>query len=110
MIAKTELNKLKKKLTEEKKEIEEKLKTHKKMPDFGSDTDPDEETDESGEFSNQLAIFQTYKNRLADVNLALKKIQNGKYGVCEKCKSAIALKLLLIDPESKLCQKCKKKN
>lgn len=109
MIAKTELNKLKKKLAEEKEEIEKELKRHKNVPDFGSDTDPDEETDESGEFSNQLALFQTYKNRLADINLALKKIQNGKYGVCEKCKSEIALKLLQINPESRLCQECKKK-
>lgn len=110
MFTKTELNKLKNKLMEEKEEIEKELKRHKDMPDFGSDVDSDEETDESEELSNQLALVQTYKNRMADINSALKKIQNGKYGICEKCKSEIALKLLQINPESRLCQKCKKAN
>lgn len=108
MIKKNELENLKKKLLEEKAEIEKELKIHGNAPDFGSDVDPDEETDESGEFSNQLALVQTYKNRLADVNLALKKIQNSEYGVCEKCEAEISSELLKINPESRLCRKCKK--
>ena len=70
-----------KKLEKEKMEIREELEKHK----------------------------QTYKERLADIDSALKKIKNGKYGVCEKCKKEISLKLLKIDPESRMCQECKKK-
>lgn len=101
--------KFKQKLEKEKKEILEELKTHKDIADFGSDVDPDEETDESAEYGNIMSVVQTLKNRLVDIELALKKIKNGKYGVCEKCKKKISEKLLEIDPESRLCRECKKR-
>lgn len=83
------------------------LETHKGMPDFGSDVDTDEETDESEEYGNVMSIVQTLKNRLSDIETALKKINNGKYGICEDCGKKISEKLLEINPESKLCQECK---
>lgn len=99
---------LKQKLEQEKNDILSELKKHKKVPDFGSDVDVDEETDESGAFGNELSIFQTYKTHLADIETALGKIEKGNYGICEKCKKEISSELLNIDPESRLCQKCKK--
>ncbi|MEK7634525.1 MAG: hypothetical protein AAB396_01400, partial [Patescibacteria group bacterium] len=56
---------LKQKLEQEKNDILNELKKHKEVPDFGNDTDVDEETDESSAFGNELSIFQTYKTRLA---------------------------------------------
>lgn len=107
---KKDLQQFKKKLEEEKRDMEKELKEHKKMPRFGTEsTDPDQETDESEEYGNQLSIIQTYKSRLSDINSALKKISNNKYGICEKCKSEIGLNLLKINPESRLCKECKKK-
>lgn len=41
------------------------------------------------------------------VKKALKRIENGKYGVCMECDSPIAYKRLLIDPTSELCINCK---
>ncbi|MEK9154480.1 MAG: TraR/DksA C4-type zinc finger protein [Patescibacteria group bacterium] len=107
---KKNIEQFKKQLEKEKKGIEEKLKKYVGMPDFGSDVDPDQETDESEEYGNRLSVAQTYKNRLADINSALKKAKNGNYGVCEKCKKEISLDLLKVDPESRLCKECKKKN
>lgn len=92
-----------------KKEIEEKIKSLYKTPDFGDEVDPDEETDETTEFDNQLSIAQAYKERLAKVDLALNKIEKGKYGVCEKCGVEISLDVLEAAPESRLCKECKKK-
>ena len=97
----------KQKLEQEKNDILSELKKHKEVPDFGSDVDVDEETDESGAFGNELSIFQTYKNRLADIESALKKIEEKKYGICENCKKEISPDLLSVDPESRLCQECK---
>lgn len=107
---KKDLQQFKNQLEKEKKDIEEELKKHKRMQRFGGTDilDPDQETDESEEYVNQLALSQTYKNRLADVNSALRKIKNGKYGICEKCKKEISIKLLKINPESRLCQDCKR--
>lgn len=98
---------LKQKLEQEKNDILNELKKHKEVPDFGNDTDVDEETDESSAFGNELSIFQTYKTRLADIELALKKIEEGNYGICENCKKEISQDVLNINPESRLCRECK---
>jgi len=79
------------------------------VPEFGSDVDSgDEEADEAEEFGTQLSIAQVLKERLADIELALKKIEEGKYGICEKCGGKISLDVLKAVPESRLCKKCKK--
>jgi DnaK suppressor protein len=84
------------------------IKRNEKPMDFGSDIDHgDEETDESEEVGNQLAVAQDLKMRLEDVDVALNKIHSGKYGVCEKCKKPIEKEILDIDPESRFCKNCK---
>jgi len=93
-----------------KRGIEEKVKSLYKVPEFGSDIDSgDEEADETEEFGTQLSIAQLLKERLADIELALKKIKEGKYGICEKCGKKISLDVLKVVPESRLCKECKKK-
>lgn len=105
MLSKEEI---KSKLEEEKKEIEAKIKELKQIPEFGDDVDSlEEETNESEEYGNQLAEMQIHKNRLADIESALNKIGNGKYGICEKCGKEIAEEILAIDPESRYCRSCK---
>jgi RNA polymerase-binding protein DksA len=102
-----DINKFKQKLEKEKQEVLEESKKHKGITDFGSDVDPDEETDESEEYSNVMSIVQTLKERLSNIESALEKINNGGYGICENCKKEISLEVLEIDPESKLCRECK---
>ncbi|MBI5401736.1 hypothetical protein HZB05_02855 [Candidatus Wolfebacteria bacterium] len=110
MINKEEIKKLKTKLEEEKAELEKEVAELKVVPDFGSDVDAsDEETDESQAYGNQLALMQTFKERLADIEFALDKMEKGTYGVCEKCGKEISLDVLEVDPESKLCREDKKK-
>jgi RNA polymerase-binding protein DksA len=97
-------------LEKTRKDIQNKIKRLYKVPDFGSDVDSgEEESDESEEFSTQLSIAQTYKERLADIDTALGKIEKKKYGICEKCGKKISLDVLKITPESRLCKQCKKK-
>ena len=84
------------------------VKRMEKPVDFGNDIDhQDEETDEAEEFGNQLAMAQGLKDRLDEIDLALSKIQNGRYGICEKCGGKIEPEILDIDPESRLCKDCK---
>lgn len=91
-----------------KNEIERRLRGLTRVPDFGSDVDPDEETSESEAYANQLSIAQVLKSRLGAVNDALRKIVKRRYGVCEKCGKEISPELLKIVPESKLCKECKR--
>lgn len=90
--------------------IESRIKKLYKVPEFGSDVDSgEEESNESEEFGNQLSVAQTYKERLADIDTALGKIEKKKYGICEKCGKKISLDVLKVAPESRLCKECKKK-
>lgn len=84
------------------------IQQNEKPVDFGSDIDHfEEESDEAEEVGNQLAIAQGIKGRLDDVEVALQKIRDGKYGACEKCGAEIEEGVLDIDPESRLCKNCK---
>jgi DnaK suppressor protein len=105
------LTQFKKWLEKHRKEIEKKLKKFRKVPDFGDDVDSgDEEADETEEFGAQLAIAQKYKEHLADIDEALRKIEKKKYGICEKCGKKISLDVLKAVPESRLCKDCKKRS
>jgi len=101
------LIKLKRRLLKERKKILKELRRLEDVSDLGGETDPDIETDESEELSNQLAENQVLKNRLADIELALGKMKKGTYGICENCKQEIEPEILKVAPESRLCKKCK---
>ncbi len=85
------------------------IKQNEKPTTFGDSIGrlEDEETDESEEVGNQLAVAQDLKKRLDDIDIALSKIHSGKYGICENCGKPIEKEILDIDPESRLCKNCK---
>lgn len=64
--------------------------------------------DEVEEYTRLLPIEYNLELRLKNINLALKKITKGKYGICEKCKKQIPIKRLKVYPEARTCLKCKK--
>src|SRR3989344_2799002 len=75
---------------------------------FGSDQDHfDEEADEAESMGMNLAIGSNLRERVNEIDVALQRIADGKYGFCEKCGQAIEEEILNIAPESKLCKKCK---
>ena len=91
-----------------KKKLETEIGTLGKAPDFGSDSDHFEEAaDEVEEYSTNLGVEQTARERRNDVVHALTKIEAGTYGTCEKCSAPLTLELLRIEPASRLCQSCK---
>ena len=47
------------------------------------------------------------KMHLAKLDLALKKLDAGTFGVCEECEEPIGKKRLEARPETKLCIRCK---
>lgn len=98
---KTELEKTKAGLLAQIKDLESPV-------DFGDDIDHlDEEADEAEELGNRLAVLKTLKERLQNIETALLKLVENRYGVCEKCGGAISWEILKIDPESKYCKECK---
>ena len=79
-----------------------------KVTDMGSDNDHlEEEEDEAEEFSINVAIAGGLKDRRENIEVALQKMTEGKYGKCEKCGEDIGISVLMVDPESRLCKQCK---
>ena len=59
------------------------------------------------EFS--LGLASNDREVLYELSDALKKIDDGKFGICEECKCAIAKIRLKAVPYAKLCVKCQEK-
>lgn len=106
---KEKLEAIKNELEDEKAELEVKIDTLEHGEDFGSDIDSlEEETDESEAYENHNAASQELRVRLADVEFAISRIENGTYGVCDECGEAISEEMLQVNPTSKLCRSCKR--
>ena len=73
------------------------------------DGDKDEEADEVQEYDNALSLEHSLELKLRDVNIALEKIENGTYGICENCSKEIGEERLRACPEAKTCLKCNEK-
>ncbi|MBU4348125.1 hypothetical protein KJ671_01280 [Patescibacteria group bacterium] len=83
MIEEKDLLKLKTDLEKRQKELEEKIEKLSKPVEFGDDTEgssSDEESDETEEFGNNLAVAEILKKELVDIKSALERIEKGEYG------------------------------
>ncbi len=111
MLTPKEIENLKKKLEAEQSEIVAELHALQKPEavDMGHETADiqDEQADEAEEINTDLAISQPLKERLEGIKMTLFKIEQGKYGFCEKCAAEIEKEILEIDPESRWCKHCK---
>ena len=111
MLSKEKIEYYKEKLERERAQLFKEIEKYEKPEDFGADTeDLDEEADEGEEIGNRLAIAQVKRTALAEVEHALGKIEEGTYGVCDRCKGEISEKVFAAAPESALCGTCKKEN
>ena len=70
---------------------------------------PDEMDLASSEYlqSFEFRLRGREKSLLSKLDLALKKIEDGTFGVCEICEEPIGKKRLEARPETTLCIKCK---
>jgi len=107
---------IKAKLEQERAAIEKQLETFaNKDPNVKGDWDSrfpkfdgniEEAADEVEEYSSRLPVEFSLETRLRDVNLALEKLAQGKYGKCDKCGKDIEEKRLEIHPAARFCMKC----
>jgi len=68
----------------------------------------DEGAAERAEYENILSTEHTLEKQLKDVDDALTRMEENKYGKCEKCNSTIIEKRLKAIPEARFCLKCGK--
>ena len=67
------------------------------------DSDKEEAADDAQEYDNALSLEYSLELKLKDVNNALEKIAEGKYGICENCGKEIDVQRLEACPEAKTC-------
>jgi len=77
-----------------------------KFPEYGDSED--ENADEVATFIDTLSLEDNLETSLNNVEAALKKIEKGKYGLCEKCGQPIDIKRLKVLPQAKHCLDCHK--
>jgi RNA polymerase-binding transcription factor DksA len=63
----------------------------------------------TAERTETLGLVESLKKNLDDVDLALRRLDEGLYGICIKCGREISPDRLAIRPESVLCVECKAK-
>lgn len=81
-----------------------------RFPHFNGETGGsslEKAADEVEEYEALLPVEFSLEKKLQDINLALKKIKEGKYGICEKCKKPVSLQRLKALPSARTCKKCK---
>ncbi len=85
----------------------DKEKLRAKFPEFGDKTD--ENAQEISEYSTNLATEKVLESTLRDIEAALKRIEDGTYGICKYCGQEIDEKRLLARPVASACISCKTK-
>ena len=109
-LTKKELKKFQEQLIDKRKQV---LERARQMLSEGMMLDandlPDEMDLASSEYiqSFEFRLRGREKGLLTKLDLALKKIDDGSFGVCETCDEPIGKKRLEARPETSLCIKCK---
>ncbi len=76
-----------------------------KFPDYGDKAD--ENAQEIGEYSTNIATEKVLESSLRDINNALARIEAGTYGICKYCHKKIGKKRMLARPVASACVECK---
>lgn len=109
-LTKKELKKFQELLVDKRKAV---LERARQMLSEGMTLDtndlPDEMDLASSEYiqSFEFRLRGREKSLLSKLDLALKKIDDGTFGICEVCEEPIGKKRLEARPETSLCIKCK---
>ncbi len=98
------LRKQKKLLGKELKRLEEQFEITKRFPEYG--TSEEENAQEVEKIQENLSLQKNLKNLIRDTKEAVKKIEKGKYGICEECGAKIETGRLKAYPAAPLCVSC----
>ncbi|GAA2043942.1 TraR/DksA C4-type zinc finger protein [Agromyces tropicus] len=110
-----QLERFKELLLEERREAEERLAEQSEgitaVREARSDVSVDDEHDPDGptmsqEWSQRTAVLHDVEHELDDVDRALARIEDGSYGVCERCGAKITVGRLEARPTATLCIDC----
>lgn len=61
------------------------------------------------EWEFNLALKQSLENKARSIRAALRKVEEGSYGICKECGGPISPERLAVLPHTTICVKCAKK-
>ena len=99
-----------KRLLEELKQLEDSVRPSQERREGSPFGKREEEATESFEFEKRLAVEKQIRDRLVEIEHALKKFEEGTYGLCDICGQPIDPARLEALPQANLCLSCKAKN
>lgn len=94
------------KLIEEQKRITGELERLREALKVEVDVDADEGDPDLIEREKNVALVSQLEDKLARVHAALRAIEKGKYGTCERCGKEIPTERLDVRPDTTLCVQC----
>ena len=89
--------------------IENARKTMEEESNFDTDDLPDEIDQASSEYAQSMVfrLRDREKFLLKKIEKALARIEDGSFGMCERCEEPISMKRLEARPVTTLCIRCK---
>ncbi len=109
-LSQKDLKRFKKTLEDSRKALlDSARKTMEEESNFDTDDLPDEIDQASSEYAQSMAfrLRDREKFLLKKIDRALARIEDGSFGVCERCEEPISLKRLEARPVTTLCIRCK---
>ncbi len=97
-------------LLERKKRVEKNLADCMKEMDELNELEINDEVDYasiSADSQIESSMFKQQKREFNEINIALKKIEDGSYGICEMCEESISIQRLKVKPHAKYCIICR---
>jgi len=93
-------------LVEERAQIEAELSHLRELMQSEVDVEPDEGDSEVFEREKNAVLIGVLERRLTDIDTALKSMEKGEYGICQRCGKPIEAGRLEVKPDATLCLSC----
>ena len=94
------------KLQEERIQVSAELEHLRELMQAEVDVEPDEGDAEIFAREKNAALIAVLERKLQDIDSALRSIEKGQYGICERCGRAIEIERLEVKPDATLCLNC----
>jgi len=107
---KNELEEFKRILLERKEQISKNIQESKNEIGELKSSDASDEADFatiSSDSAIEEAISKKQEKELEEIEYALKKIEDGTYGICEMCEEPIGIERLKVKPQARYCIVCR---
>ena len=90
----------------ERAHIEDELNHLRELMQAEVDVEPDEGDSEVFEREKNAVLIGVLERRLSDIDMALKSMEKGEYGICQRCGKPIEPERLEVKPDATMCLNC----